>query len=380
MVCGEPVTPSSTSFPRPEISPGSGESRGLDSRGADLPSLNRNRANGWHGEPSGSAAVTSRRAARLIPALEIGVWIGLLVLSGIMLLGRTSPYIDTSYQIIISRTPTIGAFGHRVLQDNQGPAAQLVFWAGAQLGLSSIVAQRVLSLALASLAYGAAVALGTFWGASKNRTAQPTGLPGSNGLALAFGTMAAVVAPGVLATSGLVRYSALVGPFWLLSFLLVVRALQGDTAAPSRVGATLSLGILVGYTTAVLAICVVVCLLVGKTITERRNLMGLVRGIALGAIPLVVWLPFVILQTNRIATRVNPGGVTRTARAIVGKSYELAAWLFVGPASLPTPRGLPSSFARPVSCWAWHTEVRAALMCPSGFPPSSWHCRYRFGF
>jgi hypothetical protein len=64
-------------------------------------------------------------------------------------------------------------------------------------------------------------------------------------------------------------------------------------------------------------------------------------GFAIGLIPVVVWLLYAGPDhVGNVRARVDVASASTSVRSIVGRAYELAAWVFVGPASLPSLTGL----------------------------------------
>ena len=255
----------------------------------------------------------------------------------LLTLRSVSPTVDTAFQVGISHAPSLQEFFHEVVADNQAPAAQFVFWAAAQLGLPSVTAQRGVSLVLASLCYLAAIFAGTsIWrrtGVEQSQFA-PT-------RAIILAAIMTILAPGVFPVSTFVRYSSFIGPVWLFVFILVERYRRGETTLAFAIGITTGLAFTVSYTAALLAISVAISILCSPAVWDQVALRKLALGGVIGLIPLVAWLTLAnTSHIHHVFSRIDVAQAHLTGRALVGKTYELLAWMFVGPASLPTFAGL----------------------------------------
>jgi len=279
-----------------------------------------------------------RNYARHPPAY---IPLSLIIFGGLCFVGlalfslrSVSPYIDTSFQIGISREPSLEAFFRRVAADNQAPGAQFVFWLVARAGLSSDIAQRAVSLLLASSCYLAAILGGTTVHRGKSGE-QQNGPKGT----IILAAILTILAAGVFPISAFVRYSSFLGPLWLFVFILVDRFRRGETSVAFAIGITTGLAFIVSYTAILLVISVAVALL--PDCRNRVAVQKLVIGTIAGLIPLLTWLALAgSAHIHNVFSRVDPAEERLTSRALVGKTYELLAWMFVGPASLPTFAGL----------------------------------------
>lgn len=294
------------------------------------PELRQEAALSAPGGQAGLGTGTSSTTAQIW--LPLVATLALLAVVALALVHIVSPYIDTAFQVGISDTRSFSGFIGRVRADNQAIGAQFLFWMLARLGLSSQSALRLGSIAVASIAYMAA-ALGGIGGWGKGRPLMPT-------RTALFAGAAAALAPGVLLVSSLARYSSLIGPLWLLVFLLTVRVVAGEVDLALPLGLAAGMSSLISYTAFILAVCIIVSL--ARTMGPRvRAFTRFAIGYALGLLPVVVWL--LVAGTDHIHNilrRVGTDDVPFTVRSLVGKTYELLAWTIVGPASLPTVFGI----------------------------------------
>ena len=256
---------------------------------------------------------------------------GAVVLTWLLL--NVSPYIDTAFQVEISNE-SWGGFLGRIVADNQAPAAQFVFWLAGRLGFDGITDQRVVSLLLSSAAYVGAVKLGTLWAEDRD---DRLGELLSDRRVVALATGVVIVAGGVMPVSSFVRYASFLGPVWLLAFLLTARAVMGEPRLAFWAGITLGLAGLITYAVVIPAACAFLVLLVYARGAVRRFLTGL----GLGLLPTAAWLAYAGADhLSRIVNRVDASDAPTTLRSLVGRAYEVGAWVVVGPASLPSWSGL----------------------------------------
>ena len=293
--------------------------RGL--RGVDL-AAHLGEARRAYGSPDArSALLVGLLAVALLGALSV------------LLLNSTSPYRDTAFQIGISREPEFGAAVDRMVDDNQAPGAQVLFWVGAQAGLDSITGQRALSIVLSSAAYAAALLFATGW------RARTDGVLLKNPLLLVT-TSAVILAPGVFAASSLVRYSSLAGAVWLAAFLLTVRVVGGEGHLVPTLGVVLGLGSLIAYSVVTAAVCTGAALMLVPTVRSTRTMLSFSKGLALGSLPTLLWLVYAGSEhvSNIVVREGEPRG--SGLRALAGHFYEMGTWLLVGPSSLPDAIGI----------------------------------------
>lgn len=266
---------------------------------------------------------------------------GIVATAGLMLLGlisfaRNAPYIDTAWQIGISRSPTFSNFLARVRADNQAPVAQLVFWVAARLGAGGIMAQRLVSLILASASLVAVVVIAPRFrrGAHETRFAAIMPTRGAT-IAAAF----LVLMPGLFIVSGLVRYASFITPLWLAAFILTSRSMDGQQRLIVPLGLLTSLSLLVSYSALILIAVTWLGIALRPPLPRMAALMRLTLSMLVGAIFLLAWL--VIAGEEHLGNVFNRvGDETITLRGLIGKGYELVAWLGAGPSSLPSALGL----------------------------------------
>ena len=269
------------------------------------------------------------RAALLVGLLAVA----LLGALSILLLSSTSPYRDTAFQIGISREPEFGAAVDLMVNDNQAPGAQVLFWVGAQLGFDSITGQRSLSIVVSSVAYASALLFATRWRRRTNGVLL-------NGPMLLVAMSAVILAPGVFAASAMVRYSSLAGSVWLTAFVLTVRAVRGERHLVPTLGVVLGLGSLIAYSVVAAVVCTGAALMLVPATRSPRTMLSLVKGIVLGSLPTLLW--FVYAGSKHVSNIVIREGEPRGSglRALAGHLYELGTWLLVGPSSLPNATGV----------------------------------------
>jgi hypothetical protein len=264
--------------------------------------------------------------------------LGLAILAA-ALTRRVSPYIDTSFQLGISRAPSLEQFLERVVADNQAPGVQFLFWLFAQLGLRSIDQQRLASLVVASLLIVVATLMGARWrlrddGSLLVRTFRDRQI-------LLVASITVAVAAGVFTISTFARYSSVVAPIWVVAFLLTARAVGGERSLVFPVGLLLGFAALLAYSALVPTVCVVIVLLMVGSTRSVHLLARFGLGLALGLIPVVLWLLYAGADhIGNVLARVDVASAPTSVRSIIGRAYELAAWVFVGPASLPSFTGL----------------------------------------
>jgi hypothetical protein len=294
--------------------------------------------------PSPSSRVRAPSAAKRPStgsgAVGVGI-IGILGMSALtwLMFTRVSPYIDTAFQIRISRTPSMGMFLNHVVADNQAPGAQLVFWFAAHTGLQSIDQQRLVSLIASTIAYAAAVWVGCRWRSS--RIVGRLGSTLADNRALTVATVAVVLAGGVFSISTFVRYSSLVGSVWLLAFLLSVRAVNGEADLTFLVGLSLAVSGLIAYSVVIPILSAGLLFVTSANTRHARILARFAVGVALGLVPVAAWLVYAgHSHLHRVFTRVDVASGPLSIRSVLGKAYEVVAWLVVGPASLPSALGL----------------------------------------
>lgn len=285
-----------------------------------------------------SAAEESPRVSGAFGLVIVGI-LGLCALAW-LLFTRVSPFNDTAFQILqISRAGSIWLFLDQVVADNQAPGAQLIFWLAARAGLRDIDQQRLVSLTVSSVAYGGAVWVGTRWRSSRIVGRLKATLV--DNVALIVATMAVVLAGGVFSVSTFVRYSSLVAPLWLLAFLLSVRAVNGETDLTFWVGLSLAASGLIAYSVVVPIVCAALVFVMSARTRHVRILARFATGIGVGLVPVAAWLMYAgPSHLSRVFTRVGVPLGPLSIRSVLGKVYELVAWLAVGPASLPSALGL----------------------------------------